>query len=109
LPDEKTDQHRAATNRLDDKSWFGIARLGAESTNALAISSGLLGILYGAACTSLGISAPLAALSSLLVFSGAVQFAALPLLGEPLALGAIAVSTLLICNRIILMRVQLVA
>ncbi len=107
MRDEKTDQHRATTNRLDDKSWFGIARLGAESTNALAVSSGLFGILYGAACTSLGISAPLAALSSLLVFSGAVQFAALPLLGEPLALGAIAVSTLLICNRIILMGISI--
>ncbi len=105
--DRNTDPHRAISNRSGAKSWLAIARHGAESTNALAISSGLFGILYGAACTSLGVSAPLAALSSLLVFSGAVQFAALPLLDEPLALGAIAVSTLLISNRIILMGISI--
>lgn len=103
VPDRETNSHCSATVQDSAKSWRATARAGAESANALAISSGLFGILYGAACTSLGISAPLAVLSSLLVFSGAVQFAALPLLDEPLALGAIAVSTLLICNRIILM------
>lgn len=107
MPDRETNSHCPATDHDSAEGWRAAARAGAESANALAISSGLFGILYGAACTSLGISGPLAILSSLLVFSGAVQFAALPLLEEPLALGAIAVSTLLICNRIILMGVSI--
>jgi predicted branched-subunit amino acid permease len=79
------------------------ARLGFRKATPLAISSGLFGILYGAACASLGISPGLAALSCILVFSGAVQFAVLGLLGEPFSLSTIVVSSLLICNRLFLM------
>src|SRR3954464_13074214 len=79
------------------------ARLGFRKATPLAISSGLFGILYGAACASLGISPELAALSCILVFSGAVQFAVLGLLGEPFSVSTIAVSSLLICNRLFLM------
>ena len=79
------------------------ARLGFRKATPLAISSGLFGILYGAACASLGISPWWAALSCILVFSGAVQFAILGMLGDPLPVSAIAVSSLLICNRLFLM------
>lgn len=79
------------------------ARLGFRKATPLAISSGLFGILYGAACASLGISPLLAALSCILVFSGAVQFAILGMLGEPFSVSTIAVSSLLICNRLFLM------
>jgi predicted branched-subunit amino acid permease len=79
------------------------ARLGFRKATPLAISSGLFGILYGAACTSLGISPQWAALSCILVFSGAVQFAVLGMLGEPFSVSTIAVSSLLICNRLFLM------
>jgi 4-azaleucine resistance transporter AzlC len=79
------------------------ARLGFRKATPLAISSGLFGILYGAACASLGISPALAALSCILIFSGAVQFAVLGLLGEPFSVSTIAVSSLLICNRLFLM------
>lgn len=83
--------------------WLRCAREGARRTAPIAISSGLFGILYGAACSALGISAGLSVLSCLLVFSGAVQFAALGLLDPPLSLAALAVSSLLISNRLILM------
>lgn len=83
------------------------ARLGFRKATPLAISSGLFGILYGAACASLGISPLLAALSCILVFSGAVQFAVLGMLGEPFSVSTIAVSSLLICNRLFLMGVSI--
>lgn len=83
------------------------ARLGARRATPLAVSSGLFGILYGAACASLGISPVLAALSCMLVFSGAVQFAALGLLAEPFSAMTVAVSSLLICNRLFLMGVSI--
>jgi predicted branched-subunit amino acid permease len=79
------------------------ARLGFRKATPLAISSGLFGILYGAACASLGISPGWAALSCILVFSGAVQFAVLGMLGDPFSVSTIAVSSLLICNRLFLM------
>jgi predicted branched-subunit amino acid permease len=79
------------------------ARLGFRKATPLAISSGLFGILYGAACASLGISLLGAALSCILVFSGAVQFAVLGMLGDPFSVSTIAVSSLLICNRLFLM------
>jgi predicted branched-subunit amino acid permease len=79
------------------------ARLGFRRATPLAISSGLFGILYGAACASLGISPWWAALSCILVFSGAVQFAVLGMLGDPFSVSTIAVSSLLICNRLFLM------
>ena len=79
------------------------ARLGFRKATPLAISSGLFGILYGAACASLGISPHWAALSCILVFSGAVQFAILGMLGDPFSVSTIAVSSLLICNRLFLM------
>jgi predicted branched-subunit amino acid permease len=79
------------------------ARLGFRKATPLAISSGLFGILYGAACASLGISPRWAALSCILVFSGAVQFAVLGLLGDSFSVSTIAVSSLLICNRLFLM------
>src|SRR3954463_8368461 len=79
------------------------ARLGFRKATPLAISSGLFGILYGAACASLGISRQWAALSCILVFSGAVQFAILGMLGDPFSVSTIAVSSLLICNRLFLM------
>lgn len=82
---------------------LGCALEGARRANALAISSGLFGLVYGAACAALGVSAPLAVLSCLLVFSGAVQFAALGLIDPPISLAAIAVSSLLISNRLVLM------
>lgn len=91
-----------------DRSSFGhSARLGARRATPLAVSSGLFGILYGAACASLGISPVLAALSCVLVFSGAVQFAALGLLAEPFSAVTVAVSSLLICNRLFLMGVSI--
>src|ERR1700750_3131197 len=83
------------------------ARLGFRKATPLAISSGLFGILYGAACASLGISPWWAALSCILVFSGAVQFAILGLLGDPFSVSTIAVSSLLICNRLFLMGVSI--
>jgi predicted branched-subunit amino acid permease len=88
---------------IDALSPAESARLGFRKATPLAISSGLFGILYGAACASLGISPYLAALSCILVFSGAVQFAGLGLLGEPFSVSTIAVSSLLICNRLFLM------
>lgn len=83
------------------------ARMGVQRATPLAISSGLFGILYGAACASLGISPTAAALSCVLVFSGAVQFAVLGMLGEPFSTLTIAVSSLLICNRLFLMGVSI--
>ncbi|MFC7540991.1 AzlC family ABC transporter permease [Siccirubricoccus deserti] len=83
------------------------ARLGLRRATSLAISSGLFGILYGAACASLGISPALAALSCVLVFSGAVQFAVLGMLADPFSAPVIAVSSLLICNRLFLMGVSM--
>src|SRR5688500_17128565 len=66
------------------------SRLGFRKATPLAVSSGLFGILYGAACASLGISPALAALSCILVFSGAVQFAILGMLGDPISFSTIA-------------------
>ena len=88
-------------------SIFESCKLGFLRGTPMAVSSGLFGILYGAACASLGISPALAVLSCVLVFSGAVQFATLSMLGEPLSLGAIAVSSMLICNRLILMGISI--
>jgi predicted branched-subunit amino acid permease len=82
-------------------------RLGFRKATPLAVSSGLFGILYGAACASLGISPVSAALSCVLVFSGAVQFAILGMLGDPFSASTIAVSSLLICNRLFLMGVSI--
>jgi 4-azaleucine resistance transporter AzlC len=82
-------------------------RLGVRRATPIAVSSGLFGVLYGATCVSLGISPGLAALSCLLVFSGAVQFAALGMLAEPFSPAAIAISSLLICNRLFLMGVSI--
>jgi len=81
-----------------ESRWLGVRR-----ATPLALSSGMFGILYGASCASLGISPEMAALSCLLVFSGAAQFAALGMLAEPVSYSAIAVSGLLICNRLALM------
>ena len=83
------------------------AQLGVQRATPLAISSGLFGILYGAACVSLGISPTLAALSCILVFSGAVQFTVLGMLAEPFSASAIAISSLLICNRLFLMGISI--
>jgi 4-azaleucine resistance transporter AzlC len=83
------------------------AQLGVRRATPLAISSGLFGILYGAACMSLGISPTLAALSCMLIFSGAVQFTVLGMLAEPFSASAIAVSSLLICNRLFLMGISI--
>ena len=88
-------------------SFMQSAGLGVRRATSLAISSGLFGILYGAACASLGISPSLAALSCVLVFSGAVQFAALGMLVDPFSGFAIAISSLLICNRLFLMGVSI--
>lgn len=96
-----------ATIEGDRSSLADSARLGARRATPLAVSSGLFGILYGAACASLGISPVLAALSCVLVFSGAVQFAALGLLAEPFSAMTVAVSSLLICNRLFLMGVSI--
>jgi predicted branched-subunit amino acid permease len=75
----------------------------------IAVSSGLFGVLYGAACTSLGISPGLAVLSCALVFSGALQFPVLGMLGEPFSALTIAVTSLLISNRLFLMGVSIAA
>ena len=83
------------------------AQLGVRRASPLAISSGLFGILYGAACMSLGISPTLAALSCVLIFSGAVQFTVLGMLAEPFSASAIVVSSLLICNRLFLMGISI--
>ena len=83
------------------------AQLGVRRASPLALSSGLFGILYGAACMSLGISPTLAALSCVLIFSGAVQFTVLGMLAEPFSASAIAVSSLLICNRLFLMGISI--
>lgn len=85
------------------------ARLGVRRATPLAVSSGLFGILYGAASVSLGISPILAAVSCVLVFSGAVQFAVIGMLDEPVSYAAIAISSLLICNRLILMGASMAA
>ena len=76
---------------------------GAVATQSIAASSLFFGLLYGAACAALGIATGLAALSSALVFSGAVQFAVLPMLDDPLPVAVIAVSSVLICTRLVLM------
>ena len=88
-------------------SFSSSLRLGVRRATPLAVSSGLFGILYGAACTALGVSPALAALACVLVFSGAVQFAVLGMLSEPVSYAAIAVSSLLICNRLLLMGVSI--
>lgn len=88
-------------------AWEQSARLGLRRATSLALSSGLFGILYGAACASLGIAPALAALSCVLVFSGAVQFAVLGMLADPFSVLAIAVSSLLICTRLFLMGVSM--
>lgn len=85
------------------RTGLGCALEGARKANPLAVSSGLFGLVYGAACSTLGISAGLAMLSCLAIFSGAVQFAALGLIEPPMSLTAIAVSSLLISNRLVLM------
>lgn len=84
-------------------SFNNSALLGLRRATPFAVSSGLFGILYGAACASLGISPGLAALSCVLVFSGVVQFPILGMLGEPFSIVTIAVTSLLICNRLFLM------
>lgn len=76
---------------------------GVAATTAIALSSAAFGVLYGATCVSLGISTTLAVVSSAIVFSGAVQFAALSLLSGPAPLFAIAVSSLLIAFRMVLL------
>jgi 4-azaleucine resistance transporter AzlC len=97
----------AQTSMENTSSVTRSARLGVRRATPLAISSGLFGILYGAACVSLGISPFLAALACILVFSGAVQFAILGMLNEPVSYATIAVSSVLICNRLILMGVSI--
>lgn len=85
------------------KAWFGVAWEGAKKTTPIAVSSGLFGILYGAACISLGMSADLAVASSVLVFSGAVQFAGLGMLSKEISMTAIGVSAFLVSIRFVLM------
>ncbi len=82
---------------------FAAARAGAIACRSISASSFFFGLLYGAACAALGIATGLAALSSLLVFSGAVQFAMLPLVQDPLPAAAIAISSVLISTRLVLM------
>lgn len=106
-PSETRDLKERHSDKGETLTVAESCRLGIRRGTPLAISSGLFGILYGAACTSLGISPALAALSCILVFSGAVQFATLSMLGDPISYGAIIVSSLLICNRLILMGVSI--
>lgn len=91
----------------DQRSVADSCRLGVRRATPLAVSSGLFGVLYGTACAALGISPVLATLSCVLVFSGAVQFAALGLLVEPFSPTTVAVSSLLICNRLFLLGVSI--
>lgn len=99
---DATGEPRTHQGSLAPSGWLGVQR-----ATPLAVSSGLFGILYGAACASLGISPALAGLSCVLVFSGAVQFAVLGMLAEPFSGWTIAISSLLICNRLFLMGVSI--
>jgi predicted branched-subunit amino acid permease len=117
LPPRGSGMRTAGRSKVDamvepsnsEESFAESARLGMRRANPIAVSSGLFGVLYGAACASLGISPGLAVLSCVLVFSGAVQFAVLGMLGEPFSTATIAVSSLLICNRLFLMGVSIAA
>jgi predicted branched-subunit amino acid permease len=97
------DEERETPSMPSFRGWLAAAREGAKKSNAIALSSGFLGILYGAACAALGISPALSVASSLLVFSGVVQFVSLSMLDEPLPLAAITVSALLVANRLVVM------
>jgi len=79
------------------------AAIGARRGLAIAVGSALFGILYGAACVGLDLSPTLAVASSVLVFSGAVQFAVLGMLDGPASAAAVALTSALVSLRLVLM------
>lgn len=94
-----SEQHDARTVGF---SWAD-ARTGIVRTHPIAFSGFLFGVLYGASCVAIGVSPWAAALASLLILSGAVQFAALGLMNSDDALIGIAISSFLIATRQILL------
>lgn len=93
------EQQEAGTVGL---SWAD-ARMGIVRTHPIAFSGFLFGILYGASCVAIGVSPWVAALASLLILSGAVQFAALGLMNGDNVLIGTAISSFLIATRQILL------
>jgi len=68
-------------------------RRGVAQSMSIALSTGLLGLAYGASAKSIGMSLGESVLASALIFTGAAQFAVLPLMeaaAAPLAVGLVA-------------------
>lgn len=82
-------------------------RLGVTSSYAIAVSSGVLGIAYGAVAEGAGMSFPTTVAASLLVFTGAAQFSVIGLIGPNAPLSALVLS-ILVSLRLFLMAASLV-
>lgn len=81
---------------------------GIRSLAGFGLTSGLFGILFGIAATSAGLSAFQSVFMSVCMFTAAGQFAALEFWQSPLPYATLAISTLLISSRLVLMSVAIV-
>ena len=79
------------------------ALAGARKCLPVAISGSVIGIVFGTLAGQAGLGAGEAALMSVLVFSGAAQFVVLGLWASPLPLATIALTTLVVGLRHVLM------
>ena len=79
------------------------ALAGARKCLPVAISGSVIGLVFGTLAGQAGLGAGEAALMSVLVFSGAAQFVVLGLWASPLPLATIALTTLVIGLRHVLM------
>jgi 4-azaleucine resistance transporter AzlC len=79
------------------------ALAGARKCLPVAISGCVIGLVFGTLAGQAGLGAGEAALMSVLVFSGAAQFVVLGLWASPLPLATIALTTLVVCLRHVLM------
>jgi 4-azaleucine resistance transporter AzlC len=83
------------------------ARDGVRDILPPAVAAIPIGLLFGAICVGKGLSAGDVVLMSSLVFAGGAQFAAIELWGYPVPVAAVALSTLLINARHVLMGASL--
>lgn len=90
------------TTKIDQGLKTSILRGIAQSTS-IAVSSGILGLAYGASAKSVGISWVESVLASALIFTGAAQFAVLPLIEAAVAPTTIALVAALVSLRLFLM------
>jgi 4-azaleucine resistance transporter AzlC len=83
------------------------AREGLRDIAPVMVAAVPIGMLVGAIAVTKGMSPLEATLMSLLVFAGGAQFAAIELWGYPVPIGALALSTLLVNARHVLMGASL--